>query len=62
MPEKVAGIEAVAMDMWDPLIAATRKHVPDAAKKIVFDRFHVMRHMLEAVDQVRKSEHLQLSG
>jgi transposase len=60
-PEELAGIEAVAMDMWDPFIAATRKHVPDAAKKIVFDRFHVMRHVLEAVDQVRKSEHRQLS-
>lgn len=60
-PEELAGIEAVAMDMWDPFIAATHKHVPGAAQKIVFDRFHVMRHVLEAVDQVRKSEHRQLA-
>lgn len=59
--EELAGIEAVAMDMWDPYIAATKAYVPDARKKIVFDRFHVMRHVLEAVDKVRKSEHKQLS-
>jgi transposase len=35
--------------------------VPDAQKKIVFDRFHVMRHVLKAVDQIRQSEHRQLS-
>ena len=49
------------MDMWDPFIAATKKYVPDAQKKIVFDRFHVMRHVLKAVDQIRKSEHRRLS-
>ena len=56
-----ADVEAVAMDMWDPYIAATKAYIPDAAKKIVFDRFHVMRHVLEAVDKVRKNEHKQLS-
>jgi len=59
--EELSGIQAVAMDMWDPFIAATKKHVPDAQKKIVFDRFHVMRHVLKAVDQIRKSEHRRLS-
>ena len=48
------------MDMWDPYIAATKAYVPGADKKIVFDRFHVMRHVLEAVDKVRKSEHRKL--
>src|SRR4051812_49113487 len=37
-----------------------REHVPDAERKIVFDRFHVMRHMNEAVDEVRKKEHKAL--
>jgi len=59
--EMLAGVEAVAMDMWDPYIAATKAYIPDAAQKIVFDRFHVMRHVLEAVDKVRKNEHKQLS-
>jgi len=55
-PEQLASIEAIAMDMWDPYIASTRAYVPGAMTKIVFDRFHVMKHMLEAVDAVRKAE------
>jgi len=51
-----AEVEAVAMDMWDPYIAATRAYIPEADKKIVFDRFHVMKHVVDAVDTVRKQE------
>jgi transposase len=54
--EQLAGIQAVAMDMWDPYIASTRAHVPNGERKIVFDRFHIMKHMNEAVDAVRKEE------
>jgi transposase len=59
--EELAGVNAVAMDMWDPYIAATKAYVPGAEKKIVFDRFHVMRHVLDAVDKVRKTEHRLLT-
>ena len=55
--EQLDGIEAVAMDMWEPYLQATRARVPDAAEKIVFDRFHVMGHVAKAVDTVRKQEH-----
>jgi transposase len=54
--KQLAGIKAVAMDMWDPYIASTKAHVPNGEKKIVFDRFHIMQHMNEAVDAVRKEE------
>jgi transposase len=54
--EQLAGIEAVAMDMWEPFIASTIEHVPGAAEKIVFDRYHIMMHMGKAVDAVRKRE------
>jgi transposase len=57
---QLAGIQAIAMDMWAPFIRATREHVPDAERKIVFDRFHIMQHMNEAVDDVRKKEHKEL--
>lgn len=59
--KELSGVKAVAMDMWDPYIAATKAYVRDAAEKIVFDRFHVMKHVLAAVDEVRKSEHRELS-
>jgi transposase len=58
--EELAGIKAVAMDMWDPFIAATQTYVPDAEKKIVFDRYHVMKYVVDAVDKIRKQENEQL--
>jgi transposase len=48
------------MDMWVPYFNSTIANVPDAVRKIVFDRFHVMGHMLKAVDTVRKQEHRSL--
>ena len=59
-PEQLDGIEAVAMDMWEPYIQATRAKVPKAAEKIVFDRFHIMGHVGKAVDTVRRQEHREL--
>ena len=55
--EQKAGIEAVAMDMWDPYIDSVREHLEEAEKKIVFDKFHIAKHLGEAVDQVRRKEH-----
>jgi transposase len=57
----LAAVEGVAMDMWEPYVRATLEHVPLAAEKIVFDRFHIMKHMNEAVDEVRREEHRELS-
>lgn len=54
------GIEAVAMDMWEPFVLSTQANVPGGGDKIVFDRFHIMKHMNEAVDAVRKDEHRRL--
>ena len=42
-------LHAVAMDMWEAYIGATRDGLPDGAEKIVFDRFHIMREMTKAV-------------
>ena len=55
-------IESVAMDMWKPYIASAREHVPDAERKIAFDKFHVAQHLGEAVDHVRRQEHRDLSA
>lgn len=61
-PKQLAGIEALAMDMWEPFVSSTHEHVPDAATKIVFDRFHIMKHMTQAVDLVRRAEHRRLQA
>jgi transposase len=57
---QLTGIQAVAMDMWDPYISSTVAHVPQGRSKIVFDRFHIMKQMNEAVDAVRKEENRML--
>jgi transposase len=53
-------ITAIAMDMWEPYVQATRAQVPEAATKIVFDRFHCAKHLNEGVDRVRRAEHREL--
>jgi len=59
-PRGRESIEAVAMDMWMPYICSTAIHVPQAEEKIAFDRFHVVKHLTDAVDQVRRHENRQL--
>lgn len=54
------GIEAVAMDMWEPFIQSVVSHVPKGAEKIVFDKYHIMDHVGDAVDLVRKRENRSL--
>jgi transposase len=59
---KNKGIRLAVMDMWKPFRASTLKaaHAPQAA--ILFDKFHVLRHLAEAMDKVRKSEYRRLTG
>ena len=49
------------MDMWKAFRNSTLKptHAPNA--RIVYDKFHVMRHLGEALDKVRKQEYRRLS-
>jgi transposase len=58
--KKSKGIQLVVMDMWKAFHNSTGKHAPQAA--ILFDKFHVIRHLNEALDKVRKSEYARLSG
>jgi len=58
--EQLNAIKSVSMDMWPAYISATKAHVPDAEEKIAFDRFHVAKHLGEAVDKVRRQEHKAL--
>lgn len=55
-----AALEAISMDMWEPYISATVDAIPDAERKICFDKFHVAQHLGDAVDKVRRSEHKAL--
>ena len=60
--KKSKRIGLAVMDMGKPFRTATLKaaHAPQA--KILFDKFHVLRHLNEALDKVRKSEYVRLTG
>ena len=53
-------IRLAVMDMWKAFRNATQQSAPQAA--ILFDKFHVMGHLNEALDQVRKKEYARLAG
>ena len=58
-PKKAAGIKLAVMDMWRAFEKSTVDNAPRAA--ILYDKFHVMRQLGEALDKVRKAEYMRLS-
>jgi transposase len=58
--QKSRGIRLAVMDMWKPFHTVTQARAPQTA--ILYDKFHVMRHLNDALDEVRKSEYRRLSG
>ena len=59
-PRKSAGIRLGVMDMWKAFRNSTLRHAPKAS--ILFDKFHVLRHLSDALDMVRKAEYARLTG
>ncbi len=58
--KKTSKIRLAVMDMWKPFRNSTLKNSPGTA--ILFDKFHIMKHLGEALDKVRKSEYGRVSG
>jgi len=57
-PERTAQIQGICCDMWDPYVQVIKSCAPQAV--LVFDKFHLLRHLQQAVDDVRKAEAEQL--
>jgi len=53
-------IRLAVMDMWKAFEKSAKKNIPQAA--ILYDKFHVMRHLSDALDEVRKKEYGRLTG
>lgn len=53
-PKRASRIEVVTMDMSAAYVKSVGEHAPNA--EIVFDRFHVVRLLLDAIDQVRREQ------
>ncbi|MEX3582516.1 MAG: transposase [Burkholderia sp.] len=58
--KKVNGIRLIMMDMWKPFRNVAPERAPQAA--ILFDKFHVMKHLEDTLDQVHKNEYARLEG
>ena len=61
-PKKSHRVRLAVMDMWKAFKNSPLKaeHAPQA--KILFDKFHVLRHLGKALDTVRKTEYARLTG
>lgn len=51
-PERAAQLEAISADMWEAYLIVLRKKAPQA--RVIFDRFHIVRHLNDAVTKVRQ--------
>ena len=47
-------LQGICCDMWMPYIKVIEEKAPKAI--LVFDKFHIIRHLMQAVDQVRRDE------
>ena len=59
-PKKCRRMQLAVMDLWKACRNSTMRHAPQAS--ILFDKFHIMRHLGEALDTVRKREYARVSG
>jgi transposase len=51
------GIEAVCIDMWKAFNTSVRNHCKNA--KVINDKFHIIRHLNDAVDEIRRKEYFR---
>jgi len=59
-PKKTKHIRLAVMDMWRAFEKSALQNIPQAA--ILYDKFHIVRHLGEALDKVRKKEYARVSG
>jgi len=59
-PRRRRAIRAVCVDMWEPFTQSLRHHLPKA--RIVYDKFHILRHVNDAVDETRRAEFFRHGG
>lgn len=58
-PKTAKHIRLGVMDMWKPFRNSTKRHAPKVS--IVYDKFHVLNHLSDALDEVRRSEYKRVN-
>ena|ERR1041385_3268649 len=53
-PQQRQRVEVACVDMWAPFRQSIEEWAPDC--KIVYDKFHILQHANDAIDEVRKAE------
>ena len=53
-------LEAACVDMWEPFRQSIQQWAPRC--RIVYDKFHIMQHANQAVDEVRRAEFFRKGG
>ena len=53
-------IELAVMDMWKAFRNSTQRNAPQAS--ILFDKFHIVKHLSDALDAIRRSEYKRVTG
>ncbi|MFP5209393.1 MAG: transposase, partial [Acidobacteriota bacterium] len=53
-------VRAACVDMWQPFRQSIEEWLPQC--RIVYDKFHIMKHAGEAVDEVRRQEFFRKGG
>jgi len=54
------GIEAACVDMWEPFRLSIEHWATNC--QIIYDKFHIMQHANQAVDEVRRAEFFRKGG
>jgi transposase len=54
------GITAACVDMWEPYRLSIEQWAPNC--QIIYDKFHIMQHANQAVDEVRRAEFFRKGG
>jgi transposase len=58
-PKRCDHINLAVMDMWKPFRNSTYAHAPQA--RIIFDKFHIFKHLGAALDALRRSEYKRVA-
>ncbi|MGC9292426.1 MAG: transposase, partial [Acidobacteriaceae bacterium] len=53
-------VEAACVDMWDPFRQSIEQWLPKC--RVIYDKFHIMKHAGAAVDEVRRAEFFRKGG
>lgn len=59
-PFQRGAVRAACVDMWEPFKQSITEWLPDC--RIIYDKFHIMKHASAAVDEIRRAEFFRKGG